>query len=166
MPDDSSSVSRETGVETALAVLDGVLSHLGGGFSVDVAFDDAEQLTTFVISGAESANVIGRHGETLDALEHLLNRIVAGSPGIPGRVSVDVEGYRARRRESLEELARRLADKAVGTGRPVALHPMSPRDRRVVHLALAGSATVSTRSEGEGHYRRVVIEPAPGGSGR
>jgi spoIIIJ-associated protein len=153
-------VSRETRLAAARAVLDEVLRHLGSGFAVSVAFDETEQLTTFVISGPESGTVVGRHGDTLDAIEHLLNRIAAGTPGVPGRVAVDVDGYRARRRESLEQLALRLAEKARSTRRAVTLHPMSPRDRRIVHLALSDAAGVSTHSEGEGHYRRVVIEPA------
>ncbi len=104
--------------------------------------------------------IIGRRGQTLDALEHIVNRIVFRDDTEPGlRVSLDVEGYRERRQKSLEELAERLAAKARETGRFVTLNPMSPRDRRIVHLALQSDPSVSTRSEGEGHYRKLVIVP-------
>jgi spoIIIJ-associated protein len=108
--------------------------------------------------------IIGRRGQTLDALEHLVNRIVLRDEADAGvRIALDVEGYRERRQESLEQLARRLAAKARETGRAVTLNPMSPRDRRIVHLALESDPGVSTASEGEGHYRRLVIAPRPGG---
>src|SRR6266404_5505859 len=77
-----------------------------------------------------------------------------------GRVMIDVERYRERRLEHLTQLARRLAEKAKQTGRPVTLNPMSARDRRVVHVTLQGDTAISTRSQGEGHYRKVIILPA------
>ena len=104
--------------------------------------------------------MIGRRGQTLDALEYLVNRIVARSEDAPAsRIMVDVEGYRERRREYLNELARRLAEKAKQTGRSVTLNPMSPRDRRVVHLALQNDTSVETRSQGQGYYRKMLILP-------
>jgi spoIIIJ-associated protein len=104
--------------------------------------------------------VIGRRGQTLDALEYLVNRIVSRAEEANGRVMIDVERYRERRREYLEQLAHRLAAKAKQTGRPVTLNPMSPRDRRIVHLTLQDDAQVSTRSFGEGLYRKMTIHPA------
>ena len=80
-------------------------------------------------------------------------------PVVPFRVTIDVERYRERRREYLGALALRVADKVKKTGRAVALNPMNPRDRRIVHLSLQADRAVSTRSHGEGHYRKIVIAP-------
>jgi spoIIIJ-associated protein len=90
----------------------------------------------------------------------MLNRIVGRDGDVPGRVTIDVERYRERRRQYLETLARRLADKAKQTRRPVTLNPMSPRDRRIVHLALQDDTSIVTRSQGDGHFRRLLILPA------
>jgi spoIIIJ-associated protein len=113
------------------------------------------------ISGDSGGLLIGRRGQTLDALEYLINRIAGRSEdGATPRIVVDVEGYRERRQGYLNALARRLADKVNHTGRVVTLNPMSPRDRRIVHLALQDDQTVTTRSQGDGHYRRILILPA------
>jgi spoIIIJ-associated protein len=112
------------------------------------------------ITGDSGGLLIGRRGQTLDALEYFLNRALNQSHEGAGRITIDVEGYRGRRQEYLDGLARRLADKARQTGRPVTLNPMSPRDRRIVHLALQADDAVETRSEGEGYYRRLMILPA------
>jgi spoIIIJ-associated protein len=81
------------------------------------------------------------------------------------RIAVDVEGYRGRRQEALEQHARRAAAKVLETAHPITLDPMSPRDRRIVHVALAGMTGVATSSHGEGMFRRVTISPS-GASGR
>ena len=113
------------------------------------------------VTGDSGGLLIGRRGQTLDALEYIINRMVARGDGTPAaRIVLDVEGYRERRRQYLEALARRLADKARETGRVVTLNPMSPRDRRIVHLTLQEDETVTTRSQGEGHYRRMLVLPA------
>lgn len=114
----------------------------------------------FVLDSADSGLVIGRHGQTLDAIEYLLNRIASHGDRSSERVSIDVEGYRERRQESVEIAARQAAAKARQTGRPVTLPPMSPRDRRTVHLALSEERGVTTQSQGEGSFRRVIVAPA------
>lgn len=86
-------------------------------------------------------------------------RIVFRKPGESAGVIVDAEGYRGRREDSLTDLAKRLAEKAVRSGRPVPVEPMNAHDRRVVHMALADHPDVTTESEGEGMARRVVIFP-------
>jgi spoIIIJ-associated protein len=113
----------------------------------------------FAIDGDGAGIVIGRHGQTLDAIEYLLSRIASHDAGSPVRITLDVEGYRERRQESLEQTARRAADKVRTSGRPLTLSPMSPRDRRIVHIALSEERGVTTRSQGEGAFRRVVIVP-------
>jgi spoIIIJ-associated protein len=133
----------------------------------DLGIDAAPQIDgprdgalTLSVGGQDSGILIGRHGQTLDAIEYLLNRIAAQRGTMSIRIGVDVEGYRERRQESLEQTARRLAAQAKQTGRPASLGPMSPRDRRIVHLALSDDREVTTRSQGEGSYRRVVIIPS------
>src|SRR5207237_8512187 len=101
-----------------------------------------------------------RRGQTVGELEYMVRRIVGREDAVAGRVMIDVERYRERRLEHVAQLARPLAEKAKQTGRPVTLNPMSARDRRVVHLTLQGDTTISTRSQGEGHYRKVIILPA------
>ncbi|MGH7787013.1 MAG: protein jag, partial [Candidatus Binatia bacterium] len=125
-----------------------------------VAIADDADGPRLVIDGDPNGILIGRRGQTLDALEYLINRIVAQDEDAPSRLIVDAQGYRARRRQSLEEMARRLAERARTRGKPVTLSPMSPRDRRVVHLVLQGDPTLKTHSAGTGYYRKLVIVPA------
>lgn len=111
------------------------------------------------VEGGEVGILIGRRGQTLDALQYLTTRIVSHQEGRPVRISVDAGGYRRRRRESLEDLALRMADKARQTRRPVSVGPLSSPERRVVHLALKGESGVSTSSRGRGELKKVLISP-------
>jgi spoIIIJ-associated protein len=111
------------------------------------------------VEGGEVGILIGRRGQTLDALQYLTTRIVSHQEGRPVRISVDAGGYRRRRRESLEDLALRMADKARHTRRPVSVGPLSSPERRVVHLALKGESGVSTSSRGRGELKKVLISP-------
>lgn len=111
------------------------------------------------VEGGEVGILIGRRGQTLDALQYLTTRIVSHQEGRPVRISVDAGGYRRRRRESLEDLALRMADKARHTRRPVSVGPLSSPERRVVHLALKGESGVSTSSRGRGEMKKVLISP-------
>lgn len=112
-----------------------------------------------VIAGDASGMLIGRRGTTLDALEYLVNRAVGHDEERALHIEVDANDYRARRRAALEALAQQMAERARSHGRPVSLNPLSPRERRVVHLALQGDPTLTTRSAGDGFYRRVMIVP-------
>ncbi len=143
------------------AVLTELLSRMGVSCTVE-ARPGAEPGTLVLDVGGDSGGLlIGRRGQTLDAIEYIVNRIVGrGDDRESGRVMIDVERYRERRAEYLETLARRLASKVKDTGRVVILNPMSPRDRRLVHIALQDDSAVVTRSQGEGHYRKVLILPA------
>jgi spoIIIJ-associated protein len=156
VPIDSSSVAAS--IEKARRALEVVLRELGiAPPPTATATDDGSWL--FMIESDGAGIVIGRHGQTLDAIEYLVSRIASHEAGNPVRITLDVEGYRERRQESLEQTARRAADKARATGRPVTLSPMSPRDRRIVHVALGDERGVTTRSQGEGGFRRVVVVP-------
>lgn len=103
--------------------------------------------------------MIGRRGETLRSLQFLLNTIVQRTSGRWPQLVVDVGNYRQRRQESLEGLARRVAEQVRATGRPVPLEPMQAYDRRIIHMALRDDATVRTESTGEGEARRITVFP-------
>lgn len=109
------------------------------------------------ITGPELGILIGRRGDTLDALQYLTNLAVAKQLAERVRVVVDVEGYRKRREETLVRLAKRLSEKVIRTGLRVVLEPMNPHERRIVHTALQDESRVSTFSEGDDPNRRVVI---------
>lgn len=147
--------------EEAARVLRDILERMGMEAEVS-AFDDGERVILDA-HGPESGIIIGKKGATLDALQYLVNRIVFKKPGTGPSIVVDAEGYRGRREDSLSDLARKLAEKAIRSGRPVAVEPMNPADRRIVHNALADHDQVRTESEGEGPARRVVIFPTSGG---
>jgi spoIIIJ-associated protein len=111
------------------------------------------------IKGDGSGLLIGRHGQTLDAIQYIVGRIVGKQLGEKRMVVVDTERYRERRQENLEQLAQRMGEKAKSTGRPVSLQPMSASDRRIVHLALKHDREIETRSEGEGGMKNIKIVP-------
>ena len=114
---------------------------------------------TLEIFGRDAGRIIGKKGQVLSAFQYLTNRVV-NRPGLEKRyVTVDAEGYRARRDDTLATMARRLGKQAVTEGKIITFEPMNPRDRRVIHLALAKFDGVVTKSEGEGEDRRVQIIP-------
>ena len=111
------------------------------------------------VTGPDAGRIIGKKGQVLAAVQFIVNRAM-NRPGLERRyVSVDADGYRSRREDSLASMARRLGRQAVSDGQIITFEPMSPRDRRVVHLALAKFDGVVTKSEGEGDDRRVQIIP-------
>jgi len=114
------------------------------------------------LAGDSSGVLIGRKGQMLDALEYLVSRIVSRDQASTVRVVIDCERYRERRREALEEMARRMADEAKRRNRTVKMNAMSPRDRRIVHLVLQRDAAITTRSSGKGHFRKLIIIPRGG----
>lgn len=126
---------------------------------VAVEEDEAVRLE---VEGEDLGVLIGRRGQTLGAVEFLANLVAARVAGAGKRIVVDVGGYRRRRGEQLERLARAMAERAVRTGREVVLRPMSARERRIVHVALAQHPGVQTSSRGEEPNRQVVIAPVRG----
>lgn len=134
-----------------------ICEAMGIGVRIDVQ-EDAEYLQVD-LTGQEAGILIGHHGQTLDALQYLCNLAAARTGEQGPRILLDVEGYRKRRSETLTALAERLAERVVRTGEPVALEPMSAQERRVIHLALQEHPAVSTTSEGDEPFRRVVIQP-------
>jgi spoIIIJ-associated protein len=148
--------------ETAAKVLREILERMGIEAEVS-AFDDGERVILDA-HGPESGLVIGKKGSTLDALQYVINRIISKKPHDGPGVVVDAEGYRGRREDSLADMANRLAEKAMKTKRPVPVEPMNPADRRIIHVTLKEHDGVTTESEGEGLFRRVVIYPKSGSS--
>lgn len=114
------------------------------------------------IQGEDSGLLIGRRGETMRALQFLVNLIVNKKTDDSIRVMVDVESYRARREKAISDMALKVADRVASSGRTIALEPMSPAERRVVHLTLANNARVRTESVGSGTSRKVTIIPKRG----
>lgn len=109
------------------------------------------------MSGENMGILIGKRGQTLDSLQYLTNRIANKMQDGYVRVKLDTENYRARRKETLENLAKNIAHKVKRTKRPVSLEPMNPYERRIIHSALQADKYVSTHSEGEEPYRKVVV---------
>ncbi len=112
------------------------------------------------VEGEDTAVIIGRRGDTLDALQYLTSLVVNKGKEDYKRVSLDAENYRSRREQTLEKLAKRLASTVAKTGKPIALEPMNPYERRVIHAALQQNPRVDTYSEGEEPFRHLVIKRA------
>lgn len=143
--------------EAARKTLQDILRLLEVEATVDLKEDSERILLN--IKGDGSGLLIGRKGQTLDALEYLINKIVHKDAEDKKRIVVDTENYRLRREDSLVQLAQRLAEKAKRLGRPVTISPMSAHDRRIIHLALQDDKTLRTWSTGSGLYRKVIISP-------
>lgn len=142
----------------AEAALRGILERMG--VDAQVTCDEDDEAIRLNIATGERDVVIGRDGEVLSALQFVLNKIVNRFPEGRKRIVLDAEGFRDRRTEELTRLAARLADKAVRTGRVIRLTAMNAQDRRVVHVALKDRPGLTTRSEGEGLFRCLMIVPA------
>ncbi len=114
---------------------------------------------TLEIVGDGSGLIIGKRGQTLDALQFIVNRIVNKNREVPSYVTLDTEGYRDRHMKHLRSMAVKMGQKAKRTGQSVSLERMNPHDRRIVHLALKNDTRINTKSVGEGVYKKVVIVP-------
>ena len=118
---------------------------------------DEEGALSIEMSGKNMGILIGKRGQTLDSLQYLTNRVANKMQDGYVRVKLDTEDYRRRRKETLENLAKNIAHKVKKTRRPVSLEPMNPYERRIIHSALQADRSVTTHSEGEEPYRRVVV---------
>lgn len=128
------------------------------GLVVDVTAKANEDSVLLNIQGKDSGTIIGKRGQTLDAIQYLTSLVVNKDQDNYIKVVVDAENYRSKREKTLEKLANRLADKVVKTKRSVRLEPMNPYERKVIHATLQSNPRVTTRSEGQDPYRRVIIE--------
>jgi spoIIIJ-associated protein len=128
------------------------------GLDVSVTASENEECVYLEIDGEDSKIVIGKRGQTLDSIQYLTNLVSNKDKEQYRRVIIDVEGYRSRREKTLEQLAAKLARKTIRSGRSVRLEPMNPYERKVIHASLQKVDGITTRSEGEEPYRRVIIE--------
>ncbi len=124
---------------------------------VDITYDEENKTMDINLTGPEMGVLIGKRGQTLDALQKIVQSVANKHSEDFIRVKLDTENYRARRRDTLENLAKNLAYKVKRTKKQVVLEPMNPYERRIIHSALQGDKYVGTRSEGEEPFRRVVI---------
>ena len=127
--------------------------------TVEVSYDEAENLLDIELKGSEMGVLIGKRGQTLDSLQYLTKLAVNNIKDQKIKVRIDTEDYRARRKKTLENLANNMALKVKRTGRPAELEPMNPFERRIIHSALQNNKYVSTHSEGEEPERYVVVTP-------
>lgn len=145
--------------DTALAALQDILKYFNVGEVTIDEYEGDEGELILDITGDDLAVLIGRHGKTLEALQFLVSAITVRTIGFRYPVIVDIEGYKSRQRQKLESIARSSANRVVSQGRSVKLRPMSPYERRIVHITLREDERVKTASEGEGNLRHVVILP-------
>lgn len=145
--------------DTAIAALEDILKYFELGEVTIDEYEGDEGELILDITGDDLAVLIGRHGKTLDALQFVISSITARTMGFRYPVVVDVEGYKGRQRQKLENLAFSAAKRALSQGKSVKMRPMSPYERRLVHIALREFDGVSTASEGEGSGRHVVVVP-------
>ena len=136
-----------------------VLQAMGMGEVTIVSSIDEEGALAIEMSGDNMGILIGKRGQTLDSLQYLTNRVANKSQDGYVRVKLDTEDYRKRRKQTLENLAKNIAYKVKRSRKPISLEPMNPYERRIIHSALQADDRVSTHSEGEEPYRRVVVTP-------
>ncbi len=134
-----------------------VFEAMGMEVAVDVKYDEEDRFMSIDLAGDEMGILIGKRGQTLDSLQYLVSLVVNKEVEEYIRVKVDTEDYRARRKETLENLAKNIAYKVKKTRRPVSLEPMNPYERRIIHSALQNDKYISTHSEGDEPFRRVVV---------
>ncbi len=158
---EAAAADREDLAEKASEFLLGVLERMG--ISADIDIKDDTDKTILEIQTKDTELVIGRRGVVMDALQHLVNKVVyrdrAGGERTKPLV-VDAGGFRDKQIERLRALAQRMGEKALQTKQIVELQPMTPHDRRIVHMAIAEIPGLSSRSEGEGEDRHILVVPA------
>ncbi len=149
--------TKSSVADTAKDFLNEVFNAMNMVVVVDVKYEEENRNLSVELSGDEMGVLIGKRGQTLDSIQYLLSLVVNKDTEDYIRVKVDTEDYRKRRKETLENLARNIAYKVKRTKRSVSLEPMNPYERRIIHSALQNDKYVTTHSEGEEPFRRVVV---------
>lgn len=149
-------VKAEATGSSAGNFLNGLLARMGVPATAEV--EETDESININLTGDSSGVLIGRRGETLDALQYLTSLVVNKNAEQYKRVVLDTENYRKKREETLVRLANRIAGKVVRTGKRVVLEPMNPYERRVLHATLQNHPKVETVSEGEEPFRRVIVK--------
>ena len=147
-------VSVEDSIKT---FLNDVFKAMDMEVEIITKIDEADKLIDVELKGDDMGVLIGKRGQTLDSLQYLTNLAINKNSDNYYKVKIDTEDYRKRRKETLENLAKNIAYKVKRTKRPVALEPMNPFERRVIHSALQNDKYVTTHSEGEEPYRHVIV---------
>ncbi len=137
--------------------LDQMFAAMNMQVDIQISFDESEKELSVDLSGTDMGILIGKRGQTLDSLQYLVSLVVNKDCEGYVRVKLDTENYRARRKETLETLAKNISYKVKRTKKPVSLEPMNPYERRIIHAALQSDRYVVTRSEGEEPFRHIVI---------
>jgi len=150
--------SEELLLTSAKEILETLLERMQEKAAVSAHQEDDR--ISLRIETDDAGLLIGKQGQTLDALQYLVTKMLAKKSRRKVRISIDVEAYRARHNEALAHLAQKYGEKVKKSGRPVILSPMNPYDRRIVHMALQDDKELKTMSRGEGLYKKVVISPA------
>ena len=143
--------------ENVVEFLSSIFDAMKMEVEILVAVNEEEHIIEVELKGDDMGILIGKRGQTLDSLQYLVSLVVNRGQADYIRVKLDTENYRQRRKETLENLAKNIAYKVKRTKRPVSLEPMNPYERRIIHSALQSDSAVSTHSEGEEPYRRVVV---------
>ena len=143
--------------EVARVFLNDVFQAMNMEVAIDIKYNEEEKSMDIELSGNEMGVLIGKRGQTLDSLQYLVSLVVNKESEEYIHVKVDTENYRQRRKETLENLAKNIAYKVKRTKRSVSLEPMNPYERRIIHSALQNDKYVTTHSEGEEPFRRVVV---------
>ena len=151
------SFDEEAIVSAARVFLDDVFKAMEMPVELDITFDKENIVLNIDLKGADMGVLIGKRGQTLDSLQYLVSLVVNRNQEDYIHVKVDTENYRQRRKATLENLAKNIAYKVRKTRRNVSLEPMNPYERRIIHSALQNDRYVTTHSEGEEPYRRVVV---------
>lgn len=151
-------IEKKDPIQLTTAYLEDIIHKMGLEVEIEIVkISDREY--KFVLSGEKMAIVIGKRGQTLNALQTLVNLFVNQEANRSFRVTLDSENYREKRAESLKTLAHRMAEKATKTKRAVQLDPMPSYERKIIHAALQGNRLVTTSSTGEEPFRAIKIEP-------
>jgi spoIIIJ-associated protein len=148
---------KATKLDRAAEFISDVLNVMGIKNEVKSSYDEAEMTMNFEIVGEDMGMLIGKRGQTLDSLQYLVSLVVNKESEDYIKVKLDTENYRERRKQTLENLAKNIGSKVKKSGKPVALEPMNPYERRIIHSALQDDKYVETHSEGEEPFRKVVI---------
>ena len=143
--------------ETAKEFLNKVFKAMDMEVKLDIKMNETDKTLEINMEGDNMGTLIGKRGQTIDSLQYLVSLVVNKDRADYTRVKIDTENYRARRKKTLEELAKNIAFKVKRTRRSVSLEPMNPYERRIIHSTLQSDKFVSTKSEGEEPYRHIIV---------
>lgn len=152
--------NRDEVIDKAKKFLSDVFNSINAEVEIDAHDVDAENIV-LDLSGNERSFIIGKHGQTIDALQYLTNLAANGNSEEKIRFILDVENYRAKREEIVQKMARSVADRAIRMKQSIKMEPMSRHERRIVHMALQDNKRVETKSYGEDPFRYIVVSPVP-----